>query len=160
MNRRERLFKGPGCALHGHELDEMRHEFEAWREEQVAKHGFCYVYVPISEQSINAYTMGVKESFGHTDFQITLQIPMKVVGDIFHALVKRVKAGETFEPGKDYREIIQNYPVRMMSSAVRRGPLVRLLFPDKDGRFPGEGVSEFFEIQRTLDTVTLSPADN
>ena len=127
-------------------------EMKAWENKCMEKYGFFMHFVPLGEY-LNAHTHGVFDSFKHPDLQLVLPVSGAVGGSILRTVVNRIKKGETFKPGQDYQEIAQGYPVRFMKAVENGRDVLRLIFPDRDGRFPGDpGVSEMIAGQ--IDVVT------
>ncbi|MER2005838.1 MAG: DUF4262 domain-containing protein [Psychrobacillus sp.] len=84
----------------------------------------------------NSHTHGLEENFGHLDFQMVLPINPSITESIFTILAERVKAGEVFEEGKEYYEIITNFPVHFKEFSSDSRKVLRLILPDENGKTP------------------------
>ena len=134
-----------------------RKEYRKWEIDALRKSGF-YVHSvpddfkdrppPLDELS-NHHTHGFDETWGHLDFQIVLRLDPRTAHGLFWTLADRVKAGETFEAGKDYDEVAAApYKVRMVEAQETGRKVLRVLIPDANNRLPGdEGVDPHYAIQ-------------
>lgn len=84
----------------------------------------------------NFRTYGIEESYNHLDFQIVLPIHPKDAHVTFINLVEMVKSGTTFHEDIEYINIIEGYPVKFKRFKDGNDTVLRLLVPDKKGRFP------------------------
>jgi len=128
-------------------------DVKRWEEEKLEKCGF-YVHGVVSREEgyINAHTHGFERTWSHRDFQIVLRLPDKVVMDVFWNFARKVKAGEVFCDGMKVEEIVRGYPVLLSSAFECRRPVLRVLFPDAKGRFPGDpDVEAAFEHQNCVE---------
>lgn len=135
-------------------------KLKTWEDEHFKKSGF-YMHFVSGEHFINAHTHGFDRSWGHLDFQLIFPVSQKVVGSIFWSFADRVKAGERFEAGTSVDEIIEDFPVRLSSAKEGGRDVLRVILPDKNGKFPGdEGVDEVFGHQIDhVDEYDDSPPD-
>jgi len=127
-------------------------DVERWEAENMKKSGF-YVHGVMGQEEgyINAHTHGFDRTWSHRDFQLVLHLPENVVMDVFWNFANRVKAGEVFCDGMKVDGIIREYPVLLSSAFEFRRPVLRILFPDAKGRFPGDpDVEAAFEHQNCV----------
>ena len=101
-----------------------------------------------------AYTVGLHKTFGAPEL-IVVGLPHNVMGHILNDLGERIKSGGTLPVGEPILGILEGYPVRLREV---RSPdsyrehvgyalwfnqgydfaLQQVLWPDRDGRFPGD----------------------
>ena len=102
-----------------------------------------------------AYTIGLHHSFGHPEL-IILGQPTEVMHTVLNEIGERIiKRGARFEAGDTLEEVIASYPVRLREVVSRDSfeahvgyalsfysgkpfRLFQVVWPDKEGRFPGE----------------------
>lgn len=103
------------------------------------KYGFLIHYVsqdPDAPNCFNAHTHGLMQSFGHLDFQICLPSSPQTVLILFHDLVRNIKGGAAYEPGKKYPDILGNgYLLEFIKAKECGRDVLRFLIPDKYGKF-------------------------
>lgn len=123
-------------------------DLSRWQDEQLEKHGFYMHMVGGPEGFVNAHTHGFQKTWGHTDFQIVLNVGQKTISSIFWEFADRVKAGEVFHGGMLVDKIIKKYAVKLDQNTETGRDVLRVLLPDADGRFPGDsGVAGYFADQ-------------
>jgi hypothetical protein len=113
---------------------------EKMQEEAIKKYGWYAHFVqddPRCPANTNAHTHHVMESFGHKDFQICLNIRPELSHMILADAISQVKKGVKFEPGKKYDKIIANYQVEFIEAIETGRPVLRILIPDKNGKYEG-----------------------
>lgn len=101
-----------------------------------------------------AYTIGLEHSFGHPEL-IILGLPQPVMKDVLNEVGGRIKAGARFSPGDRLDDVLERYPVLLREVrspdsfkehvgyalwfyAGRPFRLLQVVWPDKEGRFPGQ----------------------
>lgn len=101
-----------------------------------------------------AYTIGLHHNFGHPEL-IILGQPNKLMHAALNDIGDRIKQGARFASGDSLEEVIEGYPVRLREVESRESfkvhvgyalwfyagqpfRLLQVVWPDKDGRFPGE----------------------
>jgi hypothetical protein len=101
-----------------------------------------------------AYTVGLHKSFDAPEL-IVAGLPHDVMHRILNALGERIKAGEALPVGEPISGIIDGYPVRLREVKAQESyrehvgyalwfnggynfPLLQVLWPDKQGHFPGD----------------------
>ncbi|HVK78953.1 MAG TPA: DUF4262 domain-containing protein [Kofleriaceae bacterium] len=123
--------------------------------EGVAEHGWWVMKVPAGESADEpafAYTIGLWSSYQHAEL-IVIGLPLEVAHVVLNDLGGRIRDGRPVPVGADLAEVIQGYPVRLRevvdpqshrahvgrALAYHRAPfpLLQLVWPDKQGRFPG-----------------------
>ncbi len=127
-------------------------EYKEWEGTCLKKYGF-YVHGVPYEGYTNYHTHGIFKTFGHLDFQIRLALESGVAGNIFNNLVRRVKSGGMIFHGDTIEGLIDNgYKCKAFQTTEMGLPVIRIILPDKDGKFPeDEGCSEFFKDQMKED---------
>lgn len=79
------------------------------------------------------------DKYGHPEFQIVLDcIDIRISQQILNSLGLRVAEGERFESGMQADDVIQNFPVRFQEFMNHKKPVLRVIFPDPNGKFPEE----------------------
>lgn len=115
----------------------------------VAEHGWAVV--PVLDSPTYAYSVGLFSNFGHPEIVIRGFHPT-LMQQLINDMGDAIRAGEHFEPGRLYPQIIQGFscPVvevtrswrahSMLACANFHGtldfPAVQLLLPDAAGSFP------------------------
>jgi hypothetical protein len=132
-----------------------RDDLEETIRETVARVGWFVIGVGSDDDGPGfAYTIGLHRSYGHPELII---VGLRV--DVMHALLnvcgERIKAGETLPLDAPFSDVLDDYdvllrPVREPQSYREHVgyalwfnggpafPLLQLVWPDKDGRFPGD----------------------
>lgn len=135
--------------VEGQFFDDWQGKHESWSREMMKKNGWYVHYIPDDSQfpnAINFHTHGIAESFGHLDLQICFPLPPTVAHQIFSMLVDNIKEGYQYLPGIKYPEIIQgDLLVEFMETVECGRPVLRIIFPDKDGTYSGPAFSSQFE---------------
>lgn len=121
-------------------------------KESMKKYGF-YIHYIFNGEVINFHTHGLVESFNHVDFQIAFNIPPDVAMSIMHTIVDKLRKGKRFKGGDIVEEVIANgYNVKLWQTVECGRPVLRLLLPDKVGRFPDEAeCAEAYKVQMKVD---------
>ena len=83
----------------------------------------------------NAHTHGM-DRYNHLDFQLVLKYPKEEVMRILNTLGLRVKAGERFQAGDFVTGIYEDCAVRLDEIEENGRNVLRVIIPDKYGRFP------------------------
>ena len=118
-----------------------------WQDKNMEKYGFYMHFVP-DGHFINAHTHGFDKTWGHLDFQIVLPLEQKLISSFFWTFADRVKAGEKFEADTSVDKVIKNMPVRLTRAHENDRDVLRIIFPDKNGKFYGDpGVDEAYAHQ-------------
>ncbi len=141
--------KGMKCALcDGKSLEEMKD----WQDEKTKKCGFVIHCVQGRDAFMNAHTHGFSDTWKHKDFQVVLALPESVISSVFWGFADRVKAGEEFKAGDQVDKIIRGFPVKLVDAVEADRDVLRVIFPDAEGRFPGEkGTDKYFDQQPNID---------
>jgi hypothetical protein len=126
-------------------------DLPAWEREQMKKSGFYAHMVQEEDGYLNAHTHGFEETWGHTDVQVVLPIPGKTIMHIFWTLADWIKEGRKFEADKQYEQVIQGLPVKILWARDGDRPVLRIILPDSQARMPGDyGCDPAFEAQLTV----------
>lgn len=99
----------------------------------------------------DAHTHGLTEYFNHPELRIVLDCGLNTVGYILNDFCIRIRNGEVFRPGDFVDDVIEGYKIRIDSvkEIDDQVEILRIVFPDKEGLFPGEsGCNEFIELQQ------------
>jgi Domain of unknown function (DUF4262) len=117
------------------------------------------------EGELWSYSTGLYYHYKHPEI-IVFNEPTKLRLSMINAIGDRVKAGESFEPGKGYSDIIDNFDVqfRAVHSSHCWGwvnfacwfydndpttfPLLQCFYPDMSGKFPWEPDCEQWAIDQ------------
>lgn len=83
------------------------------------------------------HTHGLPEHFGHPDLEIRLAISPDKRYNFLAALVEAVKAGRRFAAGQEDTTVF-SVPIRFIVREESGRSVLRVLFPDPDGHFPGD----------------------
>ena len=83
----------------------------------------------------NIHTHGFPEKFNHKDIQITYNLPMKLAGSLMHEIAGNLANGTVYEPGKKYDNVLRGYDVTFAEAEECGRPVLRMILPDKDGKF-------------------------
>ena len=86
----------------------------------------------------NAHTHGL-ERYGHLDFQMVLFLPTEEIGRILNTLGLRVQSGERFQSGDMVSGIYEDCDVRLDEYEETGRKVLRVIIPDANNIFPGEG---------------------
>lgn len=94
----------------------------------------------------NAHTHGLAQ-YGHKDFQIVLDMPVEYIGYILNALGRCVQDGDRFCVGELVR-FPNGLVVKLAEFEECDRTVLRVLIPDKKGRFPDQpGCMKLFALQ-------------
>ena len=121
---------------------------EMWKKEMemMEQYGFFCHYVFDNEgegdtQMVNFHTHGIEETFGHKDIQIVMNLGPHVLMPIAHGIVEEiVKKGLKLEDNAD--KVIDNYDVELMEVEEDGRTVIRIMFPDPQGRMPSDPFCE------------------
>lgn len=107
-------------------------------KECIQKYGWYAHYVPSGDTTpfgANYHTHGFPEKFDHPDIQICMPIPNNSIHSLGWRAVEYIEAGNKFEPGKFYDCILENHSVQFIHATECGRPVLRMILPDKEGRF-------------------------
>lgn len=128
---------------------------EKQRKKMMEDYGWVVDFVfPTNQNELaNIHTHGVKDTFGHTDFQIVLPLQQQLAHRLLIDLVERVKRGEQIVPEKRYNDVIHNFDVYFVKKYEGTRIVLRMILPDDQGKYPGEnGCKPIYNEQLTWDT--------
>jgi len=118
-------------------LEDMRTK----QDELMKKYGWIVHYI-ISDAdypfSVNVHTHGFPSKFKHPDMQLCVPISQENAQGIMWNLAKRLETGDTFQPNEKYNDIIEGFPVLICHAMENSRDILRVVFPDKNGRFDTE----------------------
>jgi hypothetical protein len=113
-------------------------EQDATISKSMLKYGF-YVHFIHDHIPQDYHTHGLVESFNHLDVQIVLSIPNDIAMYILHSFVALLKKGDRFRDGDIVKGILANdYDIKLWQTVETGRPVLRMLLPDKSGRFPDD----------------------
>ena len=146
-----------GCAicearLRGLTVKQALAERARWEQEQMRNHGWFIDLVSGDDETgelADAHTHGLPQSFGHSDLQLVLPLPLtsRTVGRILTNLVNLIKSGTKLEAGSKYSEVIENYQVLMLEAVEGGRPVLRVILPDKYGCLDRDQIRHPFQQQ-------------
>ena len=88
--------------------------------------------------SVNIHTHGFPEKFKHLDMQICLPLSPENAQGIMNNIARLLGEGKKFRTNKKSNDIIEKFPVLMLSAMEDGRKVLRVIFPDKHGRFDTE----------------------
>ncbi len=98
----------------------------------IEKYGWFGIY----EENIY-YTVNIPETWNCKNFEIILpELDEKIAHAIFTTLVDRIKAGERFESGQYYSQILKDYNILIMETNKR----LRIIIPNENGEFVKDSI--------------------
>jgi hypothetical protein len=123
----------------------------------IEEHGWFVAKIPPGESEAEppfAYTIGLHKQFGHPEL-IIVGLPLDTMHAILNACGELVRSGEKLPVDVLVAEILEDYSVRFRTVNERKSydehvgyaiwwnegrefPLLQLVWPDPEGRFPGE----------------------
>lgn len=96
-----------------------------------------------SPNHFNLRTIGVLENLGHPDFQCCFPAPAQTIMSIFHHIIDDIRTGKRFESNVDYPDYITGgYMLRFMDAIEGDRRVLRMLVPNKDGKYEGGEFAE------------------
>jgi hypothetical protein len=118
------------------------------------------------------FTIGVFQTWQHPEL-VVFGLRDTVAHDLLNQLVERVKAGETFGPGRDYDDVLESFGCRFVRVDAQwyspflgyaqwfyetedGFPVLQLVWPDEQGRYPWD---EGYAITDGSQPVLVSRAD-
>jgi len=138
----------------------MPHTLSHSDEQGFEKFGWFAHCVPAGDNTpcggYNYHTHGMEASYNHPNIQIVLPLRMETAHHIVGDIIDKIKAGERFEPNKEYANIVGGgYMVRFIEAMECGRKVLRLLIPDKNGKYEGD----FAEQLTMLDSNEGLPED-
>lgn len=136
--KEEKLCRCEGCRLireKGLTLAEAVIALNAKDDQLIAQHGWVWHY--IIDGPVSAHTHGLPESYGHPDLEILLPLSGKQIGSVLWALVDAIKTGTNFSDLHEETGVL-SCPVRFVWGTESGRKVLRVIFSDATGRFPGE----------------------
>ncbi len=96
----------------------------------------------------NVRTLGLKEKYGHLEFQIVLDIGDDMLGYILNVFGLRVQAGERFYDGQILNDILKDYDVKLMAMEDDGEKVLRVIIPDANHKYPQDaGCAAYYNLQ-------------
>lgn len=118
-------------------------------DEAIREHGFSvHAVVDYDDGYYNVHTHGFDVTWGHVDMQIVFPIDPKISHSLLWNFARKIKAGEKFKDGDMVDGIVTGFKVKLMGAVEDDRHVLRILLPDKNGKFPGDpGCKEGYEKQ-------------
>ena len=101
---------------------------------KLEKFGWIIHYV-LNEGISDFHTHGLEENFNHIDLQIYFPSAPKTAQGILNVVVDRIKAGEKFESGNEYEDLLIGYKVLFRCAKESDRTVLRLILPNVDGKY-------------------------
>ena len=136
-----------------------RDNMELWEKDQIEKHGWFIHYVRLPHGLINCHTHGMESKHNHPNLQILCPLPPDAAKEIFWTCVRRIESGERFPLHENVDGIIQGLSVRFIKANECRRPVLRIIFPDRDGNLEKDQIAYPFGKQYTDVDVGENPED-
>ena len=130
----------PECAVcqialfYGVSHEEAMRRIHKQDTELIKKYGWVAHLITDSDL---VHTHGLQETYGHMDFEIKLPLPRKMLHQFLSALANAVKAGEVFHADETSLAVFE-CPVRFVERTEAGRRVLRAIFPDRHGHWPGE----------------------
>lgn len=86
----------------------------------------------------NYHTHGFPQKFGHPDIQVCFPVPFDIAHRIAWSAAHHLEEGGKLEAGKSSDAILEGYEVMCIKAHESGRDVIRLVLPDKNGRFEGE----------------------
>lgn len=124
-------------------------ELHAWENVMINTHGWYVHLIPstVNKDIMDIHTHGIKESFGHDDFQIVAPLPDITAQSIFASFIDRIKAGEKFVNNQIVSKIIGGYEVKLVNAIESDRIVLRIILPDKYGKLDIVSIESPFHLQ-------------
>lgn len=123
-------------------------------QQHIDNYGCSIVYIEADDYLPGfAYTIGLHQQFGHPEI-ICFGLPMELTGSILNDACLRIKEGQSFKPGNQYTDFLQDFTVQFIPVDKSFYPnyfgtasdfyghhdytALQLVWPDKQQRFPWE----------------------
>ncbi|MGP8214267.1 MAG: DUF4262 domain-containing protein [Bacteroidia bacterium] len=113
----------------------------ARHDELMKKFGWMVHYITPDENypfGVNIHTHGFPEKFKHPDVQICLPLSPENAQGIMNNIGRLLEGGKKFKAKRKYNDIIERFPVLMLPATEDDRKVLRVVFPDKHGRFDTE----------------------
>jgi len=108
------------------------------QNELMKKYGWVMHFVIPDEQypfKVNIHTHGFPEKFNQPNMQICAPISPGTAQGIMNTIVKRLQKEVVFKANKQYKDIIERFPVLIRSAREDERVVLRIVLPDKNGSF-------------------------
>lgn len=110
-------------------------------------HGWYAHCVPSNDGTpfgFNYHTHGMERSYGHRNIQCVMPMDFKVIHMIVSDIIEEIKKGKKFEPNVDYPDLVGGgYMVRFIEAKECGRKVLRLVVPDKNGKYEGKFAKQF-----------------
>lgn len=122
--------------------DFAKHDKEAMEE-----HGWYAHVIPSGDNTpfgYNYHTHGLERSYEHLNIQIVMQLDPHIAHQIVADIIAEIKKGKRFVIDTDYPNLVGGgYMVRFIDATECGRPVLRLLVPDKNGKYEGDYAKQF-----------------
>ena len=118
-----------------------------WENSMIAVHGWYVHAIPVDDTMVNIHTHGIKETFGHDDFQIVVPLDNDTAQIIFTNFVDRIKNGDKFTNNQIVSNILHGYEVKLVNAIEEDRIVFRIILPDKCGKLDSISIESPFHLQ-------------
>ena len=95
----------------------------------------------------NVHTEGMNR-YQHPEFQVILKLPPALIHYLLKELMKKVADGKQFQSGDLVEDLLPHVPIRLDTYQMYGPEVLRVIIPDKRGRFPEDEKCDFwFKLQ-------------
>lgn len=99
----------------------------------------CVPGDPDTPYNFNYHTHGLEKLFNHKNIQVVMPMNPKTIHAIINRLIEEIRQGTQFLPNQDYENLMADgYKVRFIEAKECGRDVLRLLIPDKEGKYEGE----------------------
>lgn len=146
MPEHDRLDDEPICDVcaFGHE------EVNKMEKKNMEEFGWVHHAVvddPDTPFNRNFHTHGLPHTYGHPDLQICLFWDRLSAHQVMWNIVHEIENGKKFKAGDLSYEIITDYPVKFVNAKECDRDVLRVIFPDKQGKLDKEDMEEPYDKQ-------------
>lgn len=116
---------------------------------------------PFIDGICDFHTHGLKEGYGHTEFQLIIHYPREELFDILMRFADCVREGRRFHDGEFIEGIFFDCPVRLTLTKDQFGEDVfRIIIPDSRNRWPEDKVCEYPYCAQLMPLAFMRRGDN
>ncbi len=130
--------------------EEAANKMMEQEDKMLKDHGWFTHFVGNDENTktgLNAHTHGL-ENYDHLNLQMVFPIEPRVIQNILHNIIARIKDGEKFKHGDIVEKVLGNgYKCKLIETQESGRSVLRLILPDVDGNLDQETIAETFKAQ-------------
>jgi hypothetical protein len=143
------------CSVHESMNRGMTHEeaiadLQAQQDAALIKYRwYCHAILDAADSptGFDCHSHGLREHFGHPDFQLVVPLPPEMAHAILINLANAVKEGRRFEAGTAASGIIEGYDVGFAAATECGREVLRMIIPGPDGRLARGEITGGYEVQ-------------